>query len=89
MGKKLIVLEINEVPYRVIDSFVADNPDSKWASVLKRSAKFIAATPDQIQLHPKLSWQTFHRAVPDVEHGFVEYNQKDCLLYTSPSPRDS
>lgn len=77
MGKKLIVLEINEVPYRVIDSFVADNPDSKWASVLKRSAKFIAATPDQIQLHPKLSWQTFHRAVPDVEHGFVEYNQKD------------
>ncbi len=77
MSKKLIVLEINEVPYRVIDSYVADNPDSKWASILKRSAKFIAATPDQIQLHPKLSWQTFHRAVPDTEHGFVEYNQKD------------
>ena len=77
MSKKLIVLEINEVPYRVIDSYIADNPNSNWASVLQRSAKFIAATPDQIQLHPKLSWQTFHRAVPDTEHGFVEYNQKD------------
>ena len=77
MKRKLIVLEINEVPNRVIDSYIKDNPKSSWASVTKRSARFIAATPDQIQLHPKLSWQTFHRGVPDHEHGFVEYNQTD------------
>jgi|GEM_PF-1110991 len=74
---KIIVLEINEVPNRVIDSYIQDNPSSYWASVVKRSARFIAATPDTIQLHPKISWQTFHRAVPDQEHGYVEYNQTE------------
>ena len=77
MNKKIIVLEINEVPNKVIDSYIADNPDSHWAKVTKRSARFIAATPDQIQLHPKISWQTFHRGVPDQEHGYVEYNQTE------------
>ncbi len=75
MDRKIIVLEINEVPYRVLDAYIKDNPKSNFASVLGRSARFIAATPDQIQLHPKLSWQTFHRGVPDTAHGFVEYNQ--------------
>ena len=61
MPVKLIVLELNEVPDRVIDAYVAERPDSHWARVLARSARFVAATPDTIQLHPKLSWQTFHR----------------------------
>jgi len=75
--RKIIVFEINEVPNRVIDAYIKDKPSSHWASVTKRSARFIAATPDKIQLHPKLSWQTFHRGVPDHEHGFVEYNQTE------------
>jgi len=77
MRTKLVVLELNEVPDRVIDSYVEANPDSNWAWVTRRGARFVAATPDTIQLHPKLSWQTFHRGVPDDEHGFVEYNQTE------------
>ena len=77
MKKKIIVLEMNEVPDRVIDSYIGDNPSSHWASIIKRSARFIAATPDQIQLHPKISWQTFHRGVPDHQHGFLEFNQTE------------
>ncbi len=77
MKRKYIVFEINEIPNRVIDTFVEENPDSHWAAITAKSARFIAATPDQLQLHPKLSWQTFHRGVPDVEHGFVEYNQTE------------
>lgn len=77
MNAKLLVLELNEVPDRVIDSYVEANPDSNWATVARRGARFVAATPDTIQLHPKLSWQTFHRGVPDNEHGFVEYNQTE------------
>ena len=75
VNRKLIVFEINEVPNRVIDTYIRNHPSSSWASVVTRSARFVAATPDKIQLHPKLSWQTFHRGVPDHEHGFVEYNQ--------------
>jgi len=77
VNKKVIVFEINEVPNKVIDTYVSENPSSNWAALTKQSARFIAATPDTIQLHPKLSWQTFHRGVPDVEHGFIEYNQTE------------
>jgi len=77
VDRKIIVFEINEVPNRVIDSYIKNNPSSNWASVVNRSARFVAATPDKIQLHPKLSWQTFHRGVPDHKHGFVEYNQTE------------
>lgn len=77
MNRKVIVFEINEVPNKVIDTYIEENPSSNWAALTKQSARFIAATPDEIQLHPKLSWQTFHRGVPDVEHGFVEYNQTE------------
>ena len=79
MDRKLIVFEINEVPNRLVDDYVQNNPASNWATVANRSARFTAATPDQIQLHPKLSWQTFHRGVPDHEHGFVEYNQTEAV----------
>lgn len=65
------------MPDRVIDSYVSDNPSSHWARIIKRSARFVAATPDKIQLHPKLSWQTFHRGVPDHKHGYVEFNQTE------------
>ncbi len=75
MNKKIIVLEVNEVPDRVIDSYVSDNPNSNWAKVLRKSARFVAETPDETTLHPKISWQTFHRAVPDTQHGYMEYNQ--------------
>lgn len=75
MNRKLIVLELNEVPDRVIKAFIKKNPYSYWAALIGRSARFIAATPDTIQLHPKISWQTFHRGVPDALHGFKEYNQ--------------
>lgn len=85
-NKKLIVFEINEVPNRVIDAYIQENPNSNWASVTSRSARFVAATPDQIQLHPKLSWQTFHRGVPDHEHGFVEYNQTEAVGKPSYPP---
>lgn len=75
MINKVIVLELNEVTNRVIDTYISENPSSHLASVVQRSARFVAATPDKIQLHPKVSWQTFHRGVPDHMHGFVEFNQ--------------
>lgn len=77
MDRKIVVFEINEVPNRVIDSYIEQNPNSNWAKVVKKSARFTAATPDTIKLHPKSSWQTFHRGVADHEHGIVEYNQTE------------
>ena len=77
MSGKIIAFELNEVPYSVIDAFVAAYPHSQLAKILPRSACVTAVNPDSMQLHPKVSWQTFHRGVPDTQHGFVEYNQTE------------
>ena len=77
MDRKLVVFELNEVPYRVIDRYVADHPGSHLARLLPRAARLTSRTADERQLHPKISWQSFHRGVPDTVHGYLEYNQVD------------
>ncbi|MBO9542857.1 hypothetical protein J7643_19890 [bacterium] len=75
MRRKLVIFELNEVPYKVIDDHVAAHPHSHFATLLRTAAQFVGKTPDQIHLHPKVSWPTFHRGVPDTVHGILEYNQ--------------
>ncbi len=75
MDRRLVVFELNEVPYQVIDRFVTDHPNSTFAEVLPRASCRTSYLPDTGQLHPKISWQTFHRGVPDHVHGYKEYNQ--------------
>ncbi len=74
-NNKVIVLELNEVPWKVIDTFVERNPASTFARVMGKSGRINTLLPDVGQLHPKTSWQTFHRGVPDHTHGIREYNQ--------------
>lgn len=72
--RKLVVFELNEVPYKVWDYFVSLKKYSNTARLLRLSAQYTVKTPDATHLHPKISWQTFHRGVPDSTHGIIEYN---------------
>lgn len=72
---KVLILELNEVPWKVIDDFVDRHPKSAFAGVMGRAGRITTHLPDTGQLHPKTSWQTFHRGVPDHVHGIREYNQ--------------
>ena len=56
--RKLIVLEINEVPYKVYDHFISKNPTSLLAKVLNESAQYITKSTDQGELHPWSTWPT-------------------------------
>ena len=76
INNKVLVLELNEVPWKVIDTFVSRHPSSAFARVLRKAGRFTTHLPDTGQLHPKTSWQTFHRGVPDHVHGIREYNQQ-------------
>lgn len=72
---KVLVIELNEVPWKVIKTFVERHPKSAFASVMPKAGRLRTHLPDTGQLHPKTSWQTFHRGVPDFTHGIREYNQ--------------
>ena len=50
VAHKLIVVELNEVPFKVVDDFRARHPDSALAEFLGSSDQYVTLTEDEIQL---------------------------------------
>jgi hypothetical protein len=73
--RKLILLEMNEVPFRVLDDFAARHPGSAVAQVMAKSAQFNTVCEDQLELDPWISWPTLHRGVIDEQHGIRHLGQ--------------
>ena len=71
----LLVYELNEVPWRVVDWYVARNPRSHLARLLQRSATFTTVTQDDGELHPWTTWPTLHRGVTNAVHNIRFINQ--------------
>ena len=66
--RKLILLEINEIPVRVYDYYVTKYPESNLARLIASSSKFETVSTDQGELHPWSTWPTLHRGVDNTEH---------------------
>lgn len=71
----LIVYELNEVPWRIIDWYIGLKPASNFARILQRSACFTTVTHDSGELHPWTTWPTVHRGVYNSEHNIRFINQ--------------
>lgn len=74
MPARIILFELNEVPYRVLDDFVARNPNSTLAHLLPRCAQYNTVTEDR-HLSPWVTWPSLHRGVFDAEHGIQHFGQ--------------
>jgi hypothetical protein len=66
--RKIILFEMNEVPYRVLDDFASRHPRSNLARLMARSKQFETVCEDQVELDPWTSWPTLHRGVIDEQH---------------------
>lgn len=73
--KGLICYELNEVPWRVLDTFVRKFPRSFLAGVIDSCEQFITITEDEGELHPWTTWPTMHRGVCNTEHRLQFINQ--------------
>lgn len=73
--KNLIILELNEVPYRVLDHYVGLRPQSNLAKIFPKSTQYLTSTEDTLTLDPWTSWPTLHRGVPDTMHGILHLGQ--------------
>jgi hypothetical protein len=78
---KIIVYELNEVPWRVVDTFVEKYPTSTLASLLKESLHYKTYTKDSGELHPWTTWPTFHRGVYNDTHDIRFLNQEIVTNY--------
>ena len=75
MDKKLILFELNEVPYRVIDAYTRAHPHSNLARLLPLSDQYQTTTEDRLALDPWISWPTLHRGVNDEVHNILHLGQ--------------
>ena len=82
-GQPLLVYELNEVPWRVIDWYVRRNRDSALGQILGSAATFTTVTHDEGELHPWTTWPTFHRGVTNSVHNirFINQSLTDAKAY--------
>jgi hypothetical protein len=73
--RKIVLFEMNEVPFKVIDYFISKNKDSNLAKILDSSKQLTTVCEDQVELDPWISWPTLHRGVIDQQHKIFHLGQ--------------
>lgn len=73
--KKLILFELNEVPWRIVEEFCAWRPDSCLARNLARFTQYETHAEDSGHLSPWVTWPTVHRGVTNERHAIGEFGQ--------------
>ena len=74
-SRKIVLFELNEVPWQVIDSYVASHPRGALAQLIKTSKAFTTVCEDEIELDPWIAWPTLHRGVTDNVHKILHLGQ--------------
>jgi len=74
-ARKILLLEMNEIPYRVIDYYTNEHHESVIQRLLERSKAYLTICEDQIELDPWISWPTLHRGVIDEQHQVLHLGQ--------------
>lgn len=68
MGRPVILLELNEVPFRIIDQYCRWEPDSSLSRLIGRCRQYVTVTEDVANLTPWITWASVHRGVNDERH---------------------
>ena len=72
---KVILFELNEVPYKVIHHFCKLYPESNLAKVLSKGRKYETFAEDMGHLSPWITWPTVHRGVTNEKHFISDFGQ--------------
>lgn len=81
---KLVLFELNEVPRRVVQDFVARHPASALAGLLCETPLLETLAPDAGHLSPWITWPTLHRGVTG--HGIRHLGQDTAKADASCPP---
>jgi len=73
--RQVLLYELNEVPWLVVDRFVQRSPACWLASVLRRAQTFTTLCNDPNPLEPWRTWPTFHTGLTSNEHRSLDLGQ--------------
>ena len=75
MDKKIILFELNEVPWRIIDQYRKWFPRSTLARRLSECRQYETYSEDVGHLSPWTTWPSVHRGVNDARHFIAHFGQ--------------
>ena len=68
MRRDVLVYELNEVPWQIIDLYVRRRPQSTLASVVQQAQCLVTVDDDPELLSPWRTWPTFHTGLYTKDH---------------------
>ena len=74
MTTKVLLFELNEVPWRIIEDYVVDHPTSELARLLPKMQTF-ETTAEDTALSPWITWPSLHRGIGDDSHTISDFGQ--------------
>ncbi len=72
---KVVLYELNEVPWEIVDLYVRHRPESHLAGMLPRSRCQTTHNSDPSHLSPWRTWPTFHTGLHSEDHNSFELGQ--------------
>ena len=74
-NRRVIFVELNEVPLRVAQHFADRHPSSAMSQILAKGVRWDTFTPDEGHLSPWITWPTLHRGIAGSKHQLVALGQ--------------
>src|SRR5262245_23726334 len=75
MRRKIVLYELNEVPWRVCDQVAASRPPAPLARLLPVMGRLGTFAEDRAAVSPGITWPTLHGGVTDERHGILSFGQ--------------
>src|SRR5688500_16209122 len=80
----LLLLEINEIPWRLIDRHLSDPALSHLGRFFSRAAQYTSVAVDTGELSPWVTWPTLHRGMSNQQHGIKNLGQDPSTFRGKP-----
>lgn len=75
MTRKIVFLEANEIPWRILDVHITQQPQSRLAEILPICRRYETIAADTCPLSPWITWPTLHRGVNNEVHNILHFGQ--------------
>jgi len=82
--RPLLVLEINEIPWRLIDRYVNDAAYPNIRAFLAQASQYTSVAGDTGELSPWVTWPSMHRGMNNEAHGVFNLGQDPATFHGVP-----
>jgi hypothetical protein len=82
--KKVVLYELNEVPWQIADLYVDARPNSTLRALLGSSLCLTTVNEDPVPLQPWRTWPTFHTSLYTREHNSYDLGQDPATFHGVP-----